>query len=119
MSFFALVRLSMSTTRILSRVLEVSYIARDRSATQSISQHGAGVYETIQPYRKIFKRSSAKKRSCLRKLARIDYSLNLSFYSHVVSIGLAGVNFDGPWIASCIISASKRVFDASAVLDRL
>ena len=45
MSFFALVRLSMSTTRISSRVLEVSYIARDRSATQSISQHGAGLME--------------------------------------------------------------------------
>ena len=61
MSFFALVRLSMSTTRILPRVLEVSYIARDRSATQSISQHGAGVYETIRPKCKTVTQCSAKK----------------------------------------------------------
>lgn len=67
MSFFALVRLSMSTTRILSRVLEVSYIARDRSATQSISQNGAGVYETIRPKCKTFTRSFAKKTFLLAK----------------------------------------------------
>ena len=52
MSFFALVRLSMSTTRISSRVLEVSYIARDRSATQSISPAWSWADENTSPTRK-------------------------------------------------------------------